>query len=238
MTRERRFLVDELADRVELRGEEAHHLLHVLRLDVGAEVVLFDGRGRARRAVVAGLSRGAATLDVFEEEPSRESPLPLAVGVALLKADRMALVVQKLTELGVARIFPLVAERGEVRSARAATALDRWRRIALEAAKQSGRSRVPELSDPLDLSGVLDAAAAETVLLAHPGAREATLPAPPGSVLALVGPEGGFSPAETAMARERGAKLIGLGPRTLRAETAAIAVATLLQFHSGDLAGA
>ena len=239
MTRERRFLVDDLtSERVELRGEEAHHLLHVLRLGVGDEVVLFDGRGRAKRAVVTERSSDAAALATGAEEAPRESPLPLALGVSILKADRMALVVQKLTELGVARILPLLAERSEVRSGRASSALERWRRIALEASKQSGRSLVPEVAEPNDLRSVLEDGSAGIVLIAHPGGPPLELPPPGTATLALIGPEGGWSVSELNLASDRGARRFGLGPRTLRAETAAITVAALLQFGAGDLAGA
>lgn len=236
MSRERRFLVGELAPRVELAGHEAHHLLHVLRLGVGDEVVLFDGRGRASRAVVTGCSQSSASLETLDEEPSRESYLHLALGVAALKADKMATVVQKLTELGVTRILPFLAERGEVPAARASGGLARWRRVALEASKQSGRSLVPEIAEPRDLRSLLDAEAASALFVAHPGAPSIAFPPAGASVLALVGPEGGLSDAEIALAERRGARRFGLGPRTLRAETAAIVVAALLQHGAGDLA--
>lgn len=238
MSRQRRFLVDGIADRVVLRGDEAHHLRSVLRLGAGDAVVLFDGRGRAAEAVVTRMGRDAVELEVRGDAPTGESALSLTVGVAVLKADRMALVVQKLTELGVTAILPLATDRGEVPAERARKSLDRWRRIAMEACKQSGRSRLPELAEPQSLEETLSSGSAPAVALAaHPGSPPLVPSDRRGPMLALLGPEGGWSETELEAMQGAGVRLFGLGPRTLRAETAAIVATALLQWSAGDLAG-
>jgi 16S rRNA (uracil1498-N3)-methyltransferase len=202
----------------------------VLRLREGAEVSLFDGEGRAARAEVARISGREVELRVIDPEPSRESPLALTIAVAPPRGDRMSFLVEKLTELGVSRIVPLQTERG-----RSSESVERWRRVAMEACKQSGRSLAPACEEPRSVASVLDEPGA--VLVAHPGAPPLATGSGIERVLVLVGPEGGWSEKELASARTRGAAFFGLGPRTLRTETAAIAVATLLEYRSGDLGG-
>ena len=143
--------------------------------------------------------------------------------------------VQKLTELGVGRIVPVLADRGEVDEAACLRSRARWRRIALESCKQCGRSRIPELDPPGSLSDVLRRTAARA-LLAQPGGKPLPKSIDKGlAILVLVGSEGGWSESELALAASLGVQSLGLGPRTLRTETAAIAAAALLQFLAGDL---
>lgn len=228
MSRERRFHVPVLdAETVQLPSEEAHHLIHVLRLKQGAEVSLFDGKGNSARAEVHRIAGREVELRVLGAEPSRESPLHLTIAVSPPKGDRAVFLVEKLTELGVARIIPLETERG-----RSGGNLERWRRIALEACKQSGRSRVPTIEPKRSVAAVLEEPRA--VLAAHPGAPPLSLHGNH-DVLALVGPEGGWSEGEAALITSRGGTLFCLGPRTLRTETAAVAAATLLQYLLADL---
>lgn len=207
----------------------------VLRLHEGSEVALFDGRGRAARAVVETIEDDRVALRILDSLPSHESPLELTIAVAVPKGDKMPRIVQHLTELGVARIVPLLTERGEVDEAGISRTLERLRRIALESCKQCGRSRVPELTAPRRLSEVLFEPF-DRVLLAHPGAG--ALAKDSGSalrILVFVGPEGGWSEEEIALARSHSTETFGVGPRTLRTETAAIVVASLLQWLAGDL---
>jgi 16S rRNA (uracil1498-N3)-methyltransferase len=229
MSRERRFHVSSLdSETVKLAAEESHHLLHVLRLCEGAEVSLFDGKGHAARARVHRIAGREVELRILGPEPSRESPLSLTLAIAPPKGDRMSFLVEKLTELGVTRVIPLESERGRSRGS-----LERCRRIAVESCKQSGRSRAPAVDSPRSLASVLEEPG--PLLAAHPGACPLAIAASE-RVLALVGPEGGWSPNELSLFASRGVTLFGLGPRILRTETAAIAVATLLQYLAGDLA--
>ena len=134
MSRERRFLVDHLnAPSVELTGVEAHHLTHVLRLRTGDTVALFNGRGTAKSARVASIRKDIVELEVGDPLPAQESPLELALAVAVPKGEKMSLIVQKLTELGVAMVQPLVTDHGEVKEESIREPLERWRRVALEA---------------------------------------------------------------------------------------------------------
>jgi len=217
----------DLTDTVEVAGEDGHHLARVLRLRVGETVTVADGAGRWRRYRVAAVG-AAVRLDAAadqEHEPVGEPRL--AVAFALTKGDKPELVVQKLTELGVDRIVPVVAERSVARldPARASAALERWRRIAREAARQCRRARLPavEALGPLqDLTGHPGLVVAE-----RGGSPAAALGRPPGGeILAVVGPEGGLTAAEAEQLRPWAR--LGLGPNVLRAETAALAAAAVL----------
>jgi 16S rRNA (uracil1498-N3)-methyltransferase len=228
VSRERRFHVESLdRDSVALSREQAHHLVHVLRLREGAEVSLFDGSGSAARAVVHRIAGREVELRVLGPEPSRESALSLTIAVAPPKGDRMSFLIEKLTELGVTRVIPLKTERG-----RSVGSLERLRRIALESCKQSGRSRMPTLEDARPLESVLEEPGA--VVAAHPGSAPLSL-SRSDAVVALVGPEGGWSEKELALLSSSGVKFFGMGPRTLRTETAAITAAAVIQLLAGDL---
>jgi 16S rRNA (uracil1498-N3)-methyltransferase len=235
---------------VVLRREEARHLRDVLRLGRGAEVFVFDGEGREFRCRVDESGRDRAVLGVGEEvEPaSPESPLRLTLGVALLKGEKLDLVVQKATELGVRRVVPIMTRLADVRlrdGTETTRRMERLRRVALEACKQSGRARVPMIEQPAAYESFVNAAPANAsewrVLFAERGGANLAhaikvLSERPGGVTALVGSEGGWTEEEIALARGAGWSVVTLGGRILRAETAAIAVTALLQHAFGDLA--
>jgi len=214
---------------VEIEGDELHHL-RVRHLGPGDELLCFDDSGREWEGTLRELGPRSARIELAEpRRPARESPLELVLALAVLKGDHLDLVVEKATELGVAEIVLFESERTVARPS--AARLDRLKRVAAGAAKQSGRVRVPRLRGPLDFADVL----APGALLFHPGAP----PLAPTSALprvAIVGPEGGFSDAELARAAGAGCTVAGLGPRVLRAETAAIVACALCQFLAGDLA--
>lgn len=243
MTR-RRFhaLPDAFKDQtVTLATDEARHLRDVLRLKAGDEVYVFDGRGREFRAQVVNTTRDASELRIEAEvEPAKpESPLRLDLCVALLKGEKFDLVVQKATELGVNRVTPVITRYADIHlrdEADAVKRVGRWQRIALEAAKQSGRAFVPEISAPVAFDKV--AVQGLGVMFSERGGdslesvkNQAALRA----VTALVGSEGGWSDEELESARLRNFQVITLGGRILRAETAAITVTALLQHLFGDL---
>jgi 16S rRNA (uracil1498-N3)-methyltransferase len=207
----------------ELDEPDRHHLSHALRLRPGEEVTVSDGTGRWRRCRYA-MGRpggGGSTVALEPEGPViyEEPPLPaVGVGFVVTKGSRPEWVVQKLTEVGVDRIVPLSSSRSVVRweSARADRNVDRLRRVAREAAMQSRRNRLPEVTDLLPFADVALAGAA----LAEAGGAAPSLERP----FVLVGPEGGWDRTELA----RGLPLVGLGPNVLRAETAAVATGVLL----------
>lgn len=230
---------------VVLDPDETRHLRDVLRLQNGDEVFVFDGAGREFRCAIETITRNSSELRVLAEiEPSRaESPLNLTLAIVLLKHEKFDLMVQKATELGVTRIVPITSERADVRprpDESAGKRLARWQRIALEAAKQSGRARVPEIAQVAVLESLLKTVQGERLMFAERSGEPArkVFEAFPDShnISALVGPEGGWTDAEIEFARDCGWKIVTLGGRVLRAETAAITVAALLQHRFGDLA--
>jgi len=235
-----------------LSAEEARHLRDVLRLRQGDEIYVFDGEGREFHCQVQDIARDSVQLSVISEVAAArpESTLDLTLGIVLLKNEKFDLAIQKATELGVRRIIPLESERADVRlrdSDDAHKRTTRWRRIAAEAAKQSGRARVPDVNDPLPFSSIASAArdqqspkGAARLMFSERGGRSLTetmsgLSGTPWEIIAVVGPEGGWTDAEIELARVGGWEIVTLGGRTLRAETAAIVVATLLQHRFGDL---
>lgn len=218
-----------------LAGPEAHHLLHVLRAAPGMEVVLFDGGGGEFDARVARCGRSTVKLTVGpRRDVDRELPFEFTLGVPLPKGDRQRWIVEKATELGVTRLVPLVVERSPRGAAERG---DKLVRYVVEASKQCGRNRLMEIAEPLAwdewlaLPGVgADAEGTTRRWVAHPVAppldASSALRATP--TFAAVGPEGGLTDEEVAMAVGAGWKLAGLGPRVLRIETAAVALAALI----------
>ena len=219
-----------------------HHATRVLRLGSGDAFTVFDGRGGEYDAVIVRASRGGVEVDVGAHVAvDRESTLEIELGQGICKGDRMDLVVQKATELGVRAIRPVVCERTVVRldPARAERRIAHWRAIAVHAAQQSGRTRVPEVAGVEDFDSWLahPGGAVGFVLSPHDGASLSDF-APPQSdtpVRLLVGPEGGLAPREVERARNAGFAALRLGPRVLRTETAALVALSMLQARWGDL---
>ena len=223
---------------VMLTADEARHLREVLRLKPGDEVSVFDGEGKEFRARVAQARREFAELELDGEiEPVRpESPLKITLAVALLKGEKFDLVVQKATELGVVKIVPLITRYADIKlrdENDASKRVARWQRIALEAAKQSGRTVVPELSLPKQFASVLDPS--NPCFLFSEREGHGLMRIETDQVTAIIGSEGGWSDEELEEARAAGAQVVTLGGRILRAETAAITATALLQHRFGDL---
>ena len=229
--------------RVTLPEAAGHHATRVLRLGVGDALTVFDGRGGEYHATLARAARGAVAIDVGEHVPvDRESAFTVELGQGICKGDRMDLVVQKATELGVHRIAPLVCERTVVKldPARAERRIAHWQAIAVHAAQQCGRTRVPEVAGVEGLGPWLARSCRDHQGLVLSPRGEARLsdiapPAPGTPVPLLVGPEGGLSPREDECARAAGLTGLRLGPRVLRAETAAVVALGVLQAWWGDL---
>jgi 16S rRNA (uracil1498-N3)-methyltransferase len=227
--------------RVSFPDHVAHHAREVLRLRAGSHVHLFDGRGNEYAAVLEAVTRREVTAHVESPALAKpESPLHLVLAVSPLKGDRMELVIQKATELGVAEIWPVVSARTDTaaRPALQGSRQQRWEKVASGAAEQSGRAVVPRLAPTLTLGGLLEASLPERRILfletaGHPPLAPGD-PAPD-AVLALVGPVGGFEDHEVGRLQTAGFQACSLGPRVLRSETAAVAAVTLLQFLWGDL---
>jgi 16S rRNA (uracil1498-N3)-methyltransferase len=229
--------------RVILEGNAASHVTRVLRLRVGEALTLFNGAGGEYAASIDAARGGRLTVAVGEPRAvERESPLTLTLAQGVSRGERMDLVVQKATELGVSGIVPLFTERSVVRlgAQQAERKLNHWRAIAIAACEQSGRNRLPNVAPPVSLADLLRSGADReggTRLLLSPGAssRLDALPRPATSITVLIGPEGGLTNAEQEAAVAAGFLPVRLGPRVLRTETAAIAALTLLQREFGDL---
>jgi 16S rRNA (uracil1498-N3)-methyltransferase len=217
---------------IELTGEEFHHAVRVARCHEGEEIELLDGRGAMALAVVEALAKQSATVRIAAPiVDDREARVPLTLAMALIQPEKFELALQKATELGVARIVPILTAHGEVRAERVAGKRDRWEKIVLEAVKQSGRSHIPLITEVLPFEGALTDAPGAIIFdadgtPAHSAAAPSTL---------FIGPEGGWSGEEIALARRSGATVRSLGPRRLRAETAAIAALAIVGAEVGNL---
>jgi 16S rRNA (uracil1498-N3)-methyltransferase len=228
----------------DLDGPQAHQITKVLRLEPGARIVVLDGQGWeyevVLREVHAKQVRGEA---VTRRAAGGEPRTRVTLFQSLLARDKVEWVLQKATEVGVAEIVPVVTERSLVRETRRfkPERRERWCRILIEAAEQSHRGRVPELSEPVTLAQALDRAETlDRALIACPHTDSPSLAErlsglPEAPVLGLfIGPEGGFSPAEIQSAQTQGVLPIGLGRRILRTETAAIVAASLILYECGE----
>jgi len=233
--RRRAFKADDLSgDRLTLRGDEAHHALHVLRLSIGDEITLFDGRGLRATARITGVSGESLVAEVLHRE-AESSTRVLIIATAIPKGERADWLVEKCAELGVAEMVPLLCDRGQVSPG--AGKLARWRRKADEAAKQSGQSRSMTILEPMALLAALEAfASGGPAWYGAPGATRtlaqaidecAAGDAASRGASIWVGPEGGFSPDEVALLERSGVLAVSLGGTILRVETAAVAAAAV-----------
>lgn len=239
----RRFLVRPDAiegRRVRFDKDETHHLRRVLRLGPGAVVEVADGTGHVYAVRLETLDPEGATGAIVESgTPGRESPCAITLAQAVLKGERMDWLVQKATELGVTRIVPLLTERVVARPTGGRPA--RWARIAREAVKQCGRPVTPVVESPRPFDALLGEVSSHDVAWLSwegggvPLAAAAREAGRPGRVMLLVGPEGGLNRAEVERAVAAGARVVGLGPRILRAESAGLVVVALCQHLFGDL---
>jgi len=218
-----------------LTPEARHYLRDVLRLEAGAELELFDGLGAAYPAV---LLAGHERLRLGPRREARPA-LSLWLLLALSRGEKVDLVVQKATELGATGLLAFGAERSVVRldAGRGEARAGRWARIAAEAARQCGRADVPAVRLSPSLAAALAALPPGLALFAFDpgGDPPSALSGTPSGVAAVVGPEGGLTPGEVQACEAAGARRVSLGPRVLRAETAALAAVTLLQARFGDM---
>ncbi len=209
-------------------GSEAQHVVKVMRARVGDEVVVFDGSGAEFLTKIASISRQAVQLDVVERrEIDRELARTVTVAVALPKGDRQQWLVEKLTELGVTRLVPVISHHSVAQPVD--SALVRMQRWVIEASKQCGRNRLLEIAAPQPWLSYAAQASSGLRLIAHPGEYPAgsLLRSQAPEIIVAIGPEGGWTDEEVAVALTHGWQAVSLGPRILRVETAAVALATL-----------
>lgn len=234
------------ARRVVLDGVESAHLSRVLRLRAGASVRAFDGKGTERHALVVSSHPTASELELLDEASTQVEPrVRVVLAVGLLKSDKFDAMLRDAVMLGASAVVPLLTERCDVPASAVAggARLDRWHRVAVASAKQSGRAVVPLVGEPVRLETCLDldrsplrvlfaepsVACAERLDRSSPGPTDAT------QALVLIGPEGGWTPDEVDLARARGCRIVSLGSRTLRADAAPLVGLAVLQFLWGDL---
>ena len=228
-------------DTVLLPRGEAEHLTRVLRIGVGDTVSVFDGRGHEFLARVIGARHHKVHVQIVSRvEPVAEWNVSMTLAQAVLKGDKMDDVVRDAVMLGASAIQPLVTTRSEttVAGLLKGARVERWRRVVLASAKQSGRAVLPEVRTPLTIENYLEEPAPVLrMMLVEPSADEdpeplavlRTIPVP-GDVGVMVGPEGGWSVEERGLARKNGVRLMTLGPRTLRADAVGLSALSILQF--------
>ncbi len=242
----RRFFLDQIppaGDLLTITGAEAHHLKNVLRLKAGTRVIFFDGGGGEYEAELLSLKNAEVQARILARREEPRDRCRVVMGQGLLTGQKMDLVVQKATELGLAAVIPFTSQYCTVKNPAAARG-ERWQRIAREACKQCGRAREPEIRPVASWSECL-AAGREFALsvVFWEKEKENRLEdlrlligrSDPPSLLFLIGPEGGLTETEIGQAREQGFASIGLGRRILRAETASLAAAALVQYLAGNL---
>lgn len=224
---------------IALEAGPSQHLSRALRLGQGAAVQVFDGRGREYRASIRAVDRKCVRLHLEAPvENHLESPLHIQLGIGISRGERFDWVVQKATELGVSAISPLYTERVEVKlkGERELRKQRHWQQVAIAACEQCGRNRLPVLHEPQLLGDWLrDAAGERRFVLHHRSETRLSGGSVPASISLLVGPEGGLTEAEIALALDSGFEALALGPRVLRTETAPVAALAILQARWGDM---
>lgn len=226
---------------LELASDKARYLGRVLRLRVGDNLSVFDGEGSEFTATITAIGKASATLRVDEKTAVRtESQLRVHLVQGISRGERMDVVVQKATELGVKRVTPVLTEFGVVKldAMRAEKRREHWQKVAVSACEQSGRVRLPLIDTPIPLKNWFGnkPKQVDSEIILRPGATTplARIDNPSTKVCVLIGPEGGFSDTEFEDAEIAGFRPVSLGPRVLRTETAAIAAIAVLQSLWGD----
>ena len=236
-------------DRVTISGDEARHIAVVLRLKPGDVIGVFDGSGYEYQISLSSVDSNLVVGRVLSRTPAvAEPPVTITLVQGLAKGEKMDYIIQKSVELGVSRIIPIQTEHSVVKldSQKAENRIRRWNRLALEACKQCGRSQPPPVEEVSGLSAVLKRFSGMPGIFFYEGCKEMPLGAlikehrramlERGTVI-YIGPEGGFSGDEAQLAADSGVMFAGLGPRTLRTETAGLAALSILMYELGDLGG-
>lgn len=235
-----------LADTIQITGSDAHHLMHVMRAKAGQEILIVDDENQVARMKMTEFCEDAVTLTLVERVASdTESPIELVLAQCLLKADKMDMVVQKAVELGAVGVLPIRSQNCVVRydEKKAKARVERWQKIADEAAKQCGRTALLTVEP---IQGIQEFLAKEALredselIFCYENESEQTvhekLQADRAKrIVLLIGAEGGFTLEEAEQVKKAGGVSVTLGPRILRAETAALAAMTVVQYERGDL---
>jgi 16S rRNA (uracil1498-N3)-methyltransferase len=227
-----------------LSGQEARHLLKVLRLNIGDRVILFDNTNHEYQVQISAIVGEKVYFNIEKQEIRvRESGLQITLGMPLIRPQPFEWILQKGTELGVMAFRPFYSGRSRRDFQKMETSLrmERWQRIIIEAAKQCERNVFPELFSPVPFRELISRDQGEFKIIPYEQESSRSIaelewsPTDPSPVWALVGPEGGFLREEIELAQGKGFKPVSLGPRILRSETAALALICLLQYRWGDM---
>lgn len=246
----KRFFAEHINDEEKtalLTGKELHHLKDVLRLKKGDKVIVFDGKGREFLGSLKTITKNGGCIAIEKQlDVSGESRFRIILAQGIARAEKMDIIIQKATELGVTEIIPFTASRVVPRldSEQAAKKIQRWQRIAIEAAKQCRRDVIPKIEDMATLAEVLNkySHSIEGYIKIIPwegenrnNLKDILKPEGVSGCIVLIGPEGGFEEQEVALAEKAGFLPVMLGPRILRTETAAISIAAIIQYALGDM---
>lgn len=224
-----------------LTGENSIHISRSLRMGVGDEVILCDGNSKDFRCEITSITHDCVALNVLECHPCEAEPnVKVTLFQGIPKGDKMENIIQKSVELGITEIIPLMTSRVISRPDEKTMdkKIQRWQKISLEAAKQSGRGIIPSIEKSVNFSALEQSLEDfDTILFCYEGGGESLQTAYNGekNVAIIVGPEGGFSPQEAAALDSMGAKTVTLGKRILRTETAPLAILSVLMFKSGNM---
>jgi len=224
-----------------LTKDAAHHLIHVLRLQCGDNITLFDGNNTEYHAVISGMTKSHVEVDIPETiHRSLESPLKIHLFQAIIRFDKLDWIIQKATELGITEITPVQCQRSQMKlnTERFNKKWQHWQKIMINACEQCGRNQLPRINTPDTLPIIANHCDAALKLVPHPNANTPilSLASKQASKIAIViGPEGGFTKDETSRLTQHDFINVSLGPRILRAETASISSISLVQSAWGDL---
>lgn len=227
--------------KVILGQEETRHLRDVLRLRVGGEASVFDGHGNEYLCTIEEITKKAAALNIARriDPASPESPLDITVAAAILPGEKFEITVQKAVELGVYRLQPLYTVRCEVKPGGRSRRMERWQKIGVESAKQSGRARLMDIAEPVEFTKFLEtvrsAGGASKIFFSERDGSDFSAIEPGKKMIAVFGPKGGWDDSELEAAKTAGFTVVTFGGRIMRAETAAIAMTAILQHRFGDI---
>jgi 16S rRNA (uracil1498-N3)-methyltransferase len=225
--------------KIKITDENARYLFNVLRINTGEILMIFDGSGHRYLCRALKVHRKEVLAEkIKEEKHSVESPLRVTIAQGIPKGEKMEMIIQKSTELGVKRVIPLITKRSQVKHTEK---ISRWRKIATSASQQSGREIIPVIEEPVDFREFINRAQRYRGIIFYEEEKQRRLKEilkelyNEDEIFLLIGPEGGFSGEEVDQSIKRGFITASLGPRILRAETAAITALSLLQYELGDM---
>jgi len=231
--------IDNSKSHLEITGEQSHYVTRVLRLQAGDQMILFDGSGPEWKAKINDTKRNRLLLELEEKTtPDRESPINLILIQSISRSQRMDLVMQKSTELGVTRIVPVFSTNTvvKIKEDKIEKKLNHWRNILISASEQSGRTKIPDLMSPIQLeTKCLEQHKSDLSIFYDTTGNDSLGANNPKHITLVIGPEGGFTENEKQMAVDAGYMVMQSGPRLLRTETAPIMALSILQYLYGDL---